>query len=221
MGRLSRRTNKTDKGTNLYDVPFLLSGDTGVHVFIDESGNVTQIKKNVKERLRYYIDPSIQFEFLPECVIGVSGGGDKKLYKFSTDTTNSDPGNGYLKFNSSYDVTEIYISDNCNKLSATTSGSTIIVDPFAITDWINKNIVNDGSIYIKVFNSINQSHIATFDISGITYNTGWFTIYVEPIIDFFSFMNEEEIYFTYEQSSCTYGIGLGIGDNQFARATYT
>lgn len=43
------------------------------YVFIDEFGNVTQIKKSSKERLKYYIDPVILETIPPGCVIGISG----------------------------------------------------------------------------------------------------------------------------------------------------
>jgi len=44
-----------------------------VHIFVDENGNVTQIKKSEKPRLKYYIDPDIPFIGTEEgCVIGVN-----------------------------------------------------------------------------------------------------------------------------------------------------
>jgi hypothetical protein len=44
-----------------------------VHIFIDESGNVTQIKKEEKSRLKYCVDPNVpQTEILHNCLIGVS-----------------------------------------------------------------------------------------------------------------------------------------------------
>lgn len=208
MGRLSNR-NSSDKGTNLYNIPYqAMSGATsGVHVFIDESGNVTQIKKKQKERLKYYIDPSPQFNFTPECVIGINGGGGINLYTFSTGTTENDPGHGYLKFN--YNITKIFVSEYVS--GDTTSNSW----------WFNNNIVDDGSIYIKVFNKDNINHLGLFNISAITYNIGWYTIDISPIIDFYLFDDGEQVYFTFENANCEYGIGLGIGDNQWAYATYS
>ena len=44
----------------------------GVYNFVDESGNVTQIKKSVKKRLLYYPD-RINKPVIEPCVIGVSG----------------------------------------------------------------------------------------------------------------------------------------------------
>jgi len=45
----------------------------GVYSFIDEHGNVTQIKKITKYRLKYCIDPTLpQDELINYCVIGVN-----------------------------------------------------------------------------------------------------------------------------------------------------
>ena len=51
-----------------------LSGtSSGVHIFIDEYGNVTQIRKSFKERLKYYIDPDLPvIQTTQYCVIGVN-----------------------------------------------------------------------------------------------------------------------------------------------------
>lgn len=60
MGRFLRNTSNT--------------GSTNVHIFIDESGNVTQIEKKSKVRLKYYIDERLPQPFEePPCYIGVSG----------------------------------------------------------------------------------------------------------------------------------------------------
>lgn len=65
MGRLSRTKPVTDK-TNL-----------DVHIFIDESGNVTQIEKKTKDRLKYYIDEVLPQPFIaPPCFIGITGDTD-------------------------------------------------------------------------------------------------------------------------------------------------
>jgi hypothetical protein len=56
-----------DTGATIAEVIIPVQND--VHIFVDNSGNVNQIKKISKERLKYYID-----EELPEkvyCVIGV------------------------------------------------------------------------------------------------------------------------------------------------------
>lgn len=48
-----------------------------VHIFVDENGNVTQIKKFSKPRLKYYIDPNFPDAPIQEyCVIGVSDPED-------------------------------------------------------------------------------------------------------------------------------------------------
>lgn len=55
------------------------SGNTNldVYIFVDEFGNVTQIKKESKSRLKYYVDPtSVPETITPSCVIGISGGID-------------------------------------------------------------------------------------------------------------------------------------------------
>jgi hypothetical protein len=208
MGRLRNRKKK-NRGTNLYNIPFVVSGDTGVHVFIDDSGNVTQIKKKQKERLKYYIDPELQIDFASDCVIGVNGGGLRNLYTFSSGTTESDPSSGYLKFNSTYNITEIYISEFV-------SGETL-----SSKSWFDRYVVADGSIFLKIFNEHNVNHLATFEILSITYNTNWYKIEVTPIINFYNFDNNELVYFTYEQTNCisfVRSIGLGLGDNDYGYA---
>lgn len=65
MGRLSR-TNVT-----------VNSGTTDIHIFVDDSGNVTQINKKSKKRLKYYIDdPLPQPFFDAPCVIGITGNSE-------------------------------------------------------------------------------------------------------------------------------------------------
>jgi len=64
-------------GRLVHNITPLLSALTGtssgVYVFLDEYGNVTQIKKVDKSRLKYYIDPEIPETAHPYfCVIGVS-----------------------------------------------------------------------------------------------------------------------------------------------------
>lgn len=92
MGRLSNlivnsssSTNITSGDTSTTDSDlssFSISGITGVtnidvHIFIDENGNVTQIKKYSKPRLKYYIDPNFPDSPIQEhCVIGVGDPED-------------------------------------------------------------------------------------------------------------------------------------------------
>lgn len=65
MGRLSQSTQPL--------IPALTGTSTGTHIFLDEYGNVTQIKKVDKSRLKYYIDPEVPDTIAPYfCVIGVS-----------------------------------------------------------------------------------------------------------------------------------------------------
>jgi hypothetical protein len=54
---------------------YVISGVTitDIHVFVDEYGNVTQIKKEAKPRLKYCPDPKYpQTELINICAIGVS-----------------------------------------------------------------------------------------------------------------------------------------------------
>lgn len=43
-----------------------------IRVFIDNSGNVTQIEKQDKSRFKYYIDPTYTDMVLNYCAIGIS-----------------------------------------------------------------------------------------------------------------------------------------------------
>jgi hypothetical protein len=77
MGRLgtpihSERQNLSSGYT--YQISSRSGSTLDVHIFIDESGNVTQINEKIKEeRLRYYIDPTMpQTEFIQDCLIGIN-----------------------------------------------------------------------------------------------------------------------------------------------------
>lgn len=50
------------------------SGNTNmdVHIFLDKSGNVVQIRKVIKSRLKFYIDPVLPPDDFNVCAIGVS-----------------------------------------------------------------------------------------------------------------------------------------------------
>ena len=66
MGRLITTNSSSNVST--------LSGSTNmdVHVFIDKSGNVTQIKKSEKTRLKYFIDPVLPPDSIIKiCAIGI------------------------------------------------------------------------------------------------------------------------------------------------------
>jgi hypothetical protein len=67
MGQLIKNT--TDSGVTSVD-----SGATNldVHIFVDNSGNVVQIKKVIKSRLKFYIDPVLPPDDFSVCAIGVS-----------------------------------------------------------------------------------------------------------------------------------------------------
>ena len=60
--------------TNTETSSSTLSGITNmdVHIFLDKNGNVIQIKKEIKSKLKFYIDPVLPPDNLTICVIGVS-----------------------------------------------------------------------------------------------------------------------------------------------------
>lgn len=63
---LNSHNNKTNGTTNRSTI-------NNVYIFTDESGNVTQIKKQDKQRYKYYIDPELPNKLLEQaCYIGVS-----------------------------------------------------------------------------------------------------------------------------------------------------
>jgi len=66
MGRLITTNTSTDSST--------LSGSTNidVHIFLDKNGNVIQIKKEIKPKLKFYIDPVLPPDNFIICAIGVS-----------------------------------------------------------------------------------------------------------------------------------------------------
>jgi hypothetical protein len=83
MGRLSFSTalNTTINSgfTNISTSNIVNTGNTSgitnlnVYNFIDDNGNVTQIEKKEKERLKYYITPNIpQNDIVQPCVIGIN-----------------------------------------------------------------------------------------------------------------------------------------------------
>jgi hypothetical protein len=66
MTRLSIESYKltettTTSGTTVKDI----------HIFVDEYGNVIQIKKEKKKRRNYYIDPNFPAVTIQGCIIGV------------------------------------------------------------------------------------------------------------------------------------------------------
>ena len=60
-------TTNTDSGSTIN------SGVTNidVHIFLDKSGNVIQIKKDPKSRLKFYIDPVLPPDNFSVCAIGI------------------------------------------------------------------------------------------------------------------------------------------------------
>ena len=64
MGRLITNTS-ADNST--------LSGTTNidVHIFLDKNGNVIQIKKEIKSKLKFYIDPVLPPDNFTVCAIGI------------------------------------------------------------------------------------------------------------------------------------------------------
>jgi len=77
MGRLTNSINVTPETTTTTvvtesDIKTTQPGDYGVYNFVDEYGNVTQIKKSTKERLKFYPE-LIDAPVIEPCVIGISG----------------------------------------------------------------------------------------------------------------------------------------------------
>lgn len=75
MGRLTTNTNnisseETKNVTTNTEIKVTQPGN--VYTFIDENGNVTQIQKSVKERLKFYPE-QVNAPVIEPCVIGVSG----------------------------------------------------------------------------------------------------------------------------------------------------
>ena len=68
MGRLTI-TSGLNNSSGSTNVNSGITNNINSYTFIDESGNVTQIGKKSKSRLKYYIDDKIP----PTCVIGISG----------------------------------------------------------------------------------------------------------------------------------------------------
>lgn len=67
MGRL-KRTTSSHSTINESEEEKL-----NIHVFVDDNGNITQINKTSKDRLKYCIDPYIpQTDIVKSCVIGIS-----------------------------------------------------------------------------------------------------------------------------------------------------
>jgi hypothetical protein len=82
MGRLSFSTALTSINsgfTNTSNLNLVNTGITSgftnlnVYNFIDNNGNITQIEKKEKDRLKYYITPNIpENDIVQLCVIGIS-----------------------------------------------------------------------------------------------------------------------------------------------------
>jgi len=63
MGRLITNINYSNNSTK---------PPIDVHIFVDKSGNVNQIRKVIKDRLKFYIDPVLPPDDFNVCAIGVS-----------------------------------------------------------------------------------------------------------------------------------------------------
>lgn len=72
MGRLNKRLNdiSVDNTTSLDES----TGTTiNNHIFIDDNGNVTQINKIEKDRIKYYVEKDFDDTIVEKfCVIGIS-----------------------------------------------------------------------------------------------------------------------------------------------------
>lgn len=65
MGRLIN-TNISTGSSTLNN-----SENLDIHIFLDKSGNVIQIKKETKDKLKFYIDPVLPPDNFRLCAIGI------------------------------------------------------------------------------------------------------------------------------------------------------
>lgn len=94
-------------------------------------------------------------------------GGDSFNYTFSSSISTSDPGAGFLKFNSATyaSVNAIYVND-------------VNYTGIDVSAWLNS--LSAGGV-IKVFNTSDPTKFAIFELTSVTDNTGWFTLAVSFI----------------------------------------
>jgi hypothetical protein len=74
MGKISLAASlAATLATNIENISGNTIGTTSLNIynFIDENGNINQIEKKSKNRLKYYIDPEFVQGYEP-CVIGIS-----------------------------------------------------------------------------------------------------------------------------------------------------
>lgn len=118
-------------------------------------------------------------------------GGASFDYTFSTNTTNSDPGAGYLKFNNATlsSATALYIDD------ADDAGNDIQSFLRTIDD-------STSSLkgHFKIYNKTNSGDFAIFTISSVTENTGYFTVACALVVGATSFSNNEDVIITFART---------------------
>ena len=125
--------------------------------------------------------------------IGQNGnfGGATFDYTYSTTTTASDPGTGNLRFNNTTfsSATALYIDNNND---ASTNLSTFL------------NTIDDSTSSIKghfrMSKKFDASVFALFTISGLTDNTGWFTVTCSYVSGSGTFANLEDIIITFART---------------------
>lgn len=71
MGRININTSTIEVNNTLNNTTS--TGKTNIVTFIDDSGNVLQLKKIEKKRYKYYIDPELPDRIVSNpCYIGIS-----------------------------------------------------------------------------------------------------------------------------------------------------
>jgi hypothetical protein len=107
----------------------------------------------------------------PQGPVGTFGGNGFS-FTFSTDTTDSDPGNGFIKFNNATygDVSEIYVD-------LEEAGGT------DITAWLNAlaDANNDPAAVLKIFSQAEPTRWATFTLTSVTSAVGYRKLAVVPV----------------------------------------
>jgi hypothetical protein len=122
-------------------------------------------------------------------------------YAFSTTTTMADPGSGNVRFNNATvsSVTAIAIDD------LDSNG----VDQSAyVALWDDSTNTVKGTLVFRT----SGGDIATFNITGLTDNTGWFQIAVTHVASSGTFSAAEDCYIGFTRAGDKGADGAGVGD---------
>jgi len=115
-------------------------------------------------------------------------GGDSQPYNFDTDTTNTDPGNGNLKYNDATvsAVTRIYIDDNNS-------------DSVNAETWIDALDSSTSTIkgFVRLVKTNDSSAFAIFSVSAVSDSTGWWQINVAHVLSNSTFGNTDPVFITF------------------------